>query len=76
MQFTNIHEAKIHLSQYVELAFAGEKVVICKSGKPMAKLIRYQENTSARTSGCWEGKVIIAEDFDELPEFLLKAFRM
>lgn len=75
MQVTNIHEAKTHLSQYVELAFAGEEVVICKAGKPMAKLIRYQENTAPRTPGCWEGQVVIAEDFDELPESLLKAFR-
>ncbi len=75
MQITNIHEAKTHLSQYVELAFAGEEVIICKAGKPMAKLIKYQDNLKARVPGCWAGKVIIAEDFDELPDNLIKAFK-
>ncbi len=75
MQITNIHEAKTHLSQYVELAFKGEEVIICKSGKPMVKLIKYQENTNPRKPGCWEGKVVIADGFDELPDYLLRAFR-
>lgn len=74
MQITNIHEAKTHLSKYVEMAFEGEEVIICKSGKPMAKLVRYQENSAPRKPGCWEGKVIIKPDFDELPDSLLKAF--
>jgi prevent-host-death family protein len=75
MQFTNIHQAKSHLSKLVELAFAGEEIIICKAGKPMARLIQYQKNDQPRTPGSWKGKVTISEDFDELPESIAAAFR-
>lgn len=75
MQVTNIHEAKSHLSRLVELAFKGEEVIICKAGKPMARLVQYQQDTQPRTPGYWKGKVHISEDFDQLPEHIAAAFR-
>jgi prevent-host-death family protein len=75
MQITNIHEAKSHLSKLIELAFEGEEVIICKAGKPMVRLVKYQQDTQPRKPGYWEGKVHISEDFDELPENLAAAFR-
>lgn len=36
----NIHEAKTTLSQLVEAAEAGEKVVLARAGKPVVELIR------------------------------------
>jgi prevent-host-death family protein len=75
MQITNIHQAKSHLSKLVELAFKGEEVIICKAGKPMARLVGYQKDIKPRTPGYWEGKILIAEDFDELPEHIAAAFR-
>jgi len=75
MKMMNIHEAKTHLSQYIELAFNGEDIIICKSGKPMVKLVRYEESEQPRKPGYWAGKVVIADDFDELPESIAKAFR-
>ncbi|MBY0505418.1 MAG: type II toxin-antitoxin system prevent-host-death family antitoxin [Bryobacteraceae bacterium] len=38
----NIHEAKTHLSRLLEQALAGEDVVIAKSGRPLARLVRVQ----------------------------------
>lgn len=35
----NIHEAKTHLSRYIERVALGETVVIAKAGKPVAKLV-------------------------------------
>lgn len=75
MKTVNIHEAKSHLSKLVVLAFEGEEIIICKAGKPMAKLIKYQQENQPRTPGYWEGKVHISEDFDELPESIAAAFR-
>jgi prevent-host-death family protein len=75
MQVTNIHEAKSHLSKLVDLAFEGEEIIICKAGKPMVKLVRYQADDQPRTPGYWKGKVQISEDFDELPEHITAAFR-
>ena len=48
--------------------------MISKSGKPLVKLVPYEAAKKPRTPGRWEGKVCIAEDFDELPEELLKSF--
>lgn len=75
MHITNIHEAKSHLSKLVDRVFHGEEVIICKAGKPMARLIKYQQDDQPRKPGYWKGKVKIAEDFDELPEHLAAAFR-
>jgi prevent-host-death family protein len=75
MQFTNIHDAKSQLSKLVQLAFEGEEIVICKAGKPMARLIQYKNEIKPRVPGYWQGKVTLSPDFDELPENLLSAFK-
>lgn len=75
MQIKNLHDAKSHLSKLVELAFNGEEVIICKSGKPMVKLIRYQKDDYPRSPGYWREKVWISEDFDDLPKHIAAAFR-
>ena len=38
---SNIHEAKSNLSRLIELAVAGEEVIISKAGKPVARLVPY-----------------------------------
>ena len=75
MQTINIHEAKSHLSKLVELAFDGEEIVICKAGKPMVRLVKYQQENSERTPGYWKDQVHIFEDFDQLPQSISAAFR-
>lgn len=75
MKITNIHEAKTQLSKLIESALAGEEIVIAKAGKPLVKLIPYQDNIEPRTPGGWEGKVMMSEDFDEeLPPYVLAGF--
>ena len=39
----NIHEAKTHLSKLLNRVSAGEEVVIAKSGKPLARLVPFQQ---------------------------------
>lgn len=69
MEMRNMHDAKSHLSELVELAYAGKEVIICKAGKPMVRLVRYQQDEGTRQPGSWRGKVKIAKDFDAaLPE--------
>jgi len=75
MKIANIHEAKTHLSQLVERAVAGEEIIIAKAGKPMVKLVPYEQNLEPRHGGQWRGKVWMADDFDELPEDIAAAFR-
>jgi prevent-host-death family protein len=75
MKITNIHEAKTQLSKLIESVLAGEEIVIAKAGKPLVKLIPYQDNVEPRTPGGWEGKVVMSEDFDEeLPPHVLAGF--
>lgn len=75
MTVVNIHQAKTHFSRLVDRAAAGEEIVIAKAGRPVAKLIAHSEEETARAPGGWEGRVAIREDFDELPEELVAAFR-
>lgn len=70
----NIHEAKTHLSRLLERVESGEEVVIGRAGKPVARLVPYAMSSHPRTPGGWEGRVQIADDFDELPPELLEIF--
>lgn len=75
MRVTNITEAKAQLSRLVEEVQSGKRVVIGKAGKPLAVLMAYDADTTPRTlGGDWEGKVRMADDFDELPPELERAF--
>jgi prevent-host-death family protein len=76
MMIANISEAKAQLSSLIEKVMAGQEVVIGKAGKPVAKLIRYEPSEEPRTPGALKGKIKIADDFDELPEDIAKAFGM
>jgi prevent-host-death family protein len=75
MRVINVYEAKTHLSQLLAAVAAGEEIVIARAGKPLAKLVPYQEAVEPRTPGYWRGRVRIAPDFDDLPEALAAAFR-
>ena len=74
MYITNITEAKTHLSALIEKVLAGEEIIIGKSGKPVAKLVRYERREESRHPGALKGKIKIADDFDELPDDIAKAF--
>ncbi len=71
----NLYEAKTSLSQLVERAAAGEEIIIAKAGKPRARLVPLADRATPRQPGGWEGKVFVADDFDEpLPADILAGF--
>ena len=74
MRMVNVYEAKTHLSHLLDLAASGEEIIIARSGKPLAKLVAYQEPAKRRKPGYWRGKIKIAKDFDDLPKDLQAAF--
>lgn len=76
MRMANISEAKAQLSALIEKVMAGEEVIIGKAGKPVARLIKYENNRQARRPGALKGKIKIADDFDVLPDDLAEAFGM
>lgn len=69
----NMHEAKSTLSKLVEKVNDGEEVVIAKAGKPVAKLVKYEQN-EPRKLGMLDGKIWIADDFDETDQELIDLF--
>jgi prevent-host-death family protein len=71
----NIHEAKTHLSRLIERAAAGEEIIISKAGRPMARLGPLPRAVTPREPGQWRGRVVIHDDFDELPPGIAAAFR-
>ncbi len=74
MAVFNVHEAKTHLSKLLDRVAQGEEVIIAKSGRPVAKLVRVA--VEPRKPGRLKGRIRIGADFDEpLPEEILAAFR-
>ena len=68
----NMHEAKSSLSRLVAQVAAGEEVVIAKAGKPVAKLVKYEPEP--RKLGGLEGRIWIADDFDDVDEQIAALF--
>ena len=70
----SLYDAKTHLSELVELASAGEEIVIMKSGKPMARLVGLPAR-ALRKPGRGKGSWVVKDDFDDpLPPDIQAAF--
>lgn len=75
MEFVNIHEAKTHLSQYLQrIQDNHEVIVICKNGVPIGQLTEYK-GVKTRKIGLLNGKIKIGDDFDkELPDEIIRDY--
>ena len=76
MVSVGVHEAKTHLSKLLAQVEAGEEVVICRSGKPVARLVPAEPVVKPRrVFGQFAGEMTIADDFnDPLPDEILDLF--
>lgn len=74
MKRSNLHEAKTNLSKLIEYVLKGEEVIICKAGKPVAKLVKFEGRKEPRKPGAWKGKVKISKDFDKLSKEFMEYF--
>jgi prevent-host-death family protein len=74
MRQVNVHEAKTELSKLLELAEAGERIVIARAGRPVAVLTAYRPAARRRRLGLFRGHGSVSADFDALPEDVLRAF--
>jgi len=71
----NMHEAKTRLSQLVQRALRGEKVVIARAGEPLLDLVPHRRAADKpRKPGRFQGQIRMAPDFDELPPGVLDEF--
>lgn len=72
----NIHQAKTHLSRYVQEAAQGKEIIIAKAGKPVARIAPLVTSKAARKLGLLDKKALIPDNFNEpladevLAEFL------
>jgi antitoxin (DNA-binding transcriptional repressor) of toxin-antitoxin stability system len=74
----NVHEAKTHLSKYLDDLANGEVIILCRRNVPIAEIrgIRTVERKTARPIGLDKGAFEVGPEFFEpLPEELLAPFR-
>jgi prevent-host-death family protein len=68
----NIHEAKTHLSKYLQRVQEGETVIICKNGTPIAQLapLPKKDRPKRQVFGAAKDKIIKIDDsfFDPLTD--------
>ena len=74
MKQVNIHEAKTQLSRLLEDVERGERVVIARSGEPIAVLVPFKAAVRRRRLGLFAGEATMHADFDELPAEMAAAF--
>ena len=81
MQTIDIKGAKTQLSRLVDLAAAGEEIVITRAGKPVARLVPLEATkphaprSGDRVLGALAGQFTVPDDFDApLPDDLLALF--
>jgi prevent-host-death family protein len=76
MIVVNIFEAKAKLSEYLDMAAQGERVLICKRNRPIVELHAVQSaRTTPRPIGLARGRVTVPPSFfDPLPEDVLGGF--
>jgi len=72
----NIHEAKTHLSRYLEKLKKGETILLCKRNEPIAEIRPLREHSHRkRPIGLAKGQLTIPKEFfDPLPEEIIQAF--
>lgn len=66
MQTVNVHEAKTHLSRYLEQVSQGEGLIIARAGHPLAVLVAYGTALPPRVLGLGAGDAVVPEDFDRM----------
>lgn len=60
-----MHQAKTQFSKLIKKILLGEEeIIISKSGKPVAKIVPFQEEKK-RVSGKYSGQIQISDDFDD-----------
>lgn len=72
----NVHEAKTHLSRYLDRIEHGETIILCRRDKPIAEIRPLRAvRQEPRPIGLAEGQFSIPpEFFDPLPDEILSYF--
>lgn len=68
MEPVTIHKAKATLSHLIEAALSGEEVVISRRNRPLVRIVPLEHDKRPRRLGTAKGKIIMAADFDAMPD--------
>jgi prevent-host-death family protein len=74
MKSIGLFEAKSHFSALILEVESGESIIVTKKGKPVARIVPFAEAAQPREIGFDDGKIWLADDFNELPADVLEAF--
>ena len=75
MNKINIHEAKTQFSRLLARVAGGEEIVIAKAGKPVARLVPWDNEMKNRIPGLDKGLLTVPEDFNApLPDDIMESF--
>jgi prevent-host-death family protein len=68
MKIVDIHEAKTHLSRFVEKAAKGEPFVIAKAGQPLVKVMSLETPVAGkvRRLGFMTGRIVVPDHFGRI----------
>lgn len=69
----NTYEAKTRLSELIGLLAVEDEIIIAKSGKPVAKLVPFEEKPK-RQFALLKGKYVIPDDIDDCNEEIARMF--
>jgi prevent-host-death family protein len=61
----NLHDAKTHLSRYVEQALDGDEIVIARAGKALVKLVPIDETPRKRRLGFLQRDAVLTADLKD-----------
>ena len=75
MQTVNVHQAKTHLSRLLADVANGQEVIIAKAGRPVARLVPFEEPAHQRMFGKDAGLFEVPDNFDApLPKEVIAEF--
>ena len=60
----NVSEAKAKLSKLIDMVYHGQSVTIAKNNLPLVDLVPHRPAVRRRL-GLMEGKIVVADSFDE-----------
>ena len=71
----DVRQAKAHFVELLKRAVTGEKIIITKAGRPIAKLVPIRKKAQDRLPGSAKGKFEMADNFNApLPKEIEDSF--
>jgi prevent-host-death family protein len=74
MKTIGLFQAKSHFSAIICEVESGESIVVTKQGKPVARIVPFVSPAKAREFGFDQGRIWMADDFNDLPPDIAATF--